>query len=71
MNYYNIKPWQTYLDYMGVLYIVTDVSKKWVVLVDEDDIIYKFDRLEFISEVMGARYNKVISTELKLHVNLS
>lgn len=71
MNYYNVKPWQTYLDYVGVLSIVTEVSKKWVVLVDEYGVADKVDRIEFVNEVMGARYSRVLSTNLKLHVQLS
>lgn len=71
MNYYNVRIWQTYLDYSGVLYIVTEVDKKWVVLVDEEGEVLKVDRLRFIREVMGARFNRVLSTEWKLHVELS
>lgn len=63
MNYYYVKVWQTYVDYCGKMYIVTEVSKDKVVLVDENSYIYILDRLEFISECMGSYYFRIKSYE--------
>ena len=54
-----VKIWDTFLDYMGVMFIITEVTPTKVMWVDENGNDHSESLDEFESEWDGARYHRV------------